>query len=143
MNPEQLIEFIGNHPLLMAGTLVVIALLIGNEVVMKRRGFNTLSTVQLIKAVNQDDAMLIDLRDRGAFKKGHVVGAVNLPIDKLSADPAKVNAGKDKMIVVYCDNGANSSRAAGLLKGAGFSDISILKGGIASWQQENLPVESV
>ena len=49
---------------------------------------------------------------------------------------------KDRPVLLVCDNGARSGRAAGNLRKKGFEQVFSLKGGLQSWRQENLPVVS-
>jgi rhodanese-related sulfurtransferase len=51
---------------------------------------------------------------------------------------AEVPAGKP--VVVVCESGARSARAASALRKAGRSDVYCLEGGLSSWKQAGLPV---
>jgi len=67
-------------------------------------------------------AAVIDVRSGGEFSSGAYPGARNIPLDKLSDRMGKIGP-KDRGVVVYCASGARSSRAARLLKAAGFTDV--------------------
>jgi rhodanese-related sulfurtransferase len=43
-------------------------------------------------------------------------------------------------VIVVCDNGVASGRCSDGLRSAGFESAYSLRGGLAAWQQENLPV---
>ena len=47
---------------------------------------------------------------------------------------------KDKPIIVVCAMGMSAKKVAGNLSKDGFQQVSVLKGGMASWQNANLPV---
>jgi rhodanese-related sulfurtransferase len=47
---------------------------------------------------------------------------------------------KSKVLLVVCDTGTSSGRAAGTLRKAGFENAFSLKGGLNAWRTENLPV---
>lgn len=74
------------------------------------------------KAAMKAGAKLVDVRTTGEYASGHLTGAVNIPLHELSARLAELGA-KDRAIVVYCASGQRSSRAKGLLKGAGFTNV--------------------
>jgi rhodanese-related sulfurtransferase len=74
------------------------------------------------RAAMQAGARVVDVRTRGEYASGHLPGAVNIPLHELSSRLAELGA-KDRAIVVYCASGQRSSRAKGLLRGAGFTNV--------------------
>ena len=77
-----------------------------------------------------DGAKVIDVRSKSEYAGGHYGGAVNIPVDTL-ASKLKTLGSKDTPLVVYCASGARSAQAAGILKGAGFTDVTNA-GGLSS-----------
>lgn len=75
-------------------------------------------------------AYVIDVRTKAEFSGGHYPGAANIPVDALEKHTKKLGA-PDRPIVVYCASGARSSRAAAILKAAGFTDVTNA-GGLAA-----------
>ncbi|MBL8514793.1 MAG: rhodanese-like domain-containing protein, partial [Betaproteobacteria bacterium] len=53
----------------------------------------------------------------------------------------EINKFKDKPVIVACATSSRSGAAVRLLKQAGFTDLYLLAGGFAAWQQASLPVE--
>lgn len=88
-----------------------------------------------------DRLLVIDLRPEDAYSRGHIINAVNLTPSGLENNLEKYTKFKDSPILVYCDSGMTSSSNAALFKNKGFSDVRILRGGLESWKQENLPIE--
>lgn len=76
-------------------------------------------------------ALLLDVRTTGEFAGGHLPGAVNVPVDELPQGMHHLSP-PDRVIVVYCRSGMRSSRAAGLLRRAGFQTVHDL-GGMGNW----------
>ena len=62
---SQYLEFAGNHPLLMAALVLVIAVLVMNEFRRKLLGFKELSVNEAVRLINHDDALALDVRLRG------------------------------------------------------------------------------
>lgn len=63
-------------------------------------------------------AVILDVRTPGEFKTGHIKGAVNIPLDKLSSGLSKLS--KSKPVITCCASGMRSSAAAAQLKKAGY-----------------------
>ena len=80
---------------------------------------------------------LIDVRTAMEFQSGHIPGALNIDVQVLSARLKDVP--KDKPVVLYCRSGNRSASAAGLLQGAGYTEIYDL-GGIGAWAQAGFPI---
>ena len=64
-------------------------------------------------------AVIVDVRSRKEFEKGHIEGSVNIPIDLL--DKMYDRLPRDKEIIVYCRSGSRSMVAAHLLKEQGWT----------------------
>jgi rhodanese-related sulfurtransferase len=67
-------------------------------------------------------AQVVDVRSPGEFAQGHYPGAINIPVDTLASKMKKLGP-TDKALVVCCASGGRSARAAGILKTAGFTDV--------------------
>ncbi|MBQ9420959.1 MAG: rhodanese-like domain-containing protein [Lachnospiraceae bacterium] len=81
-------------------------------------------------------ATLIDVRDPMEYAGGHIPGSINVPVGSIAmmAD-AMPDDEKVKPVYVYCLTGMRSRRAAQILCGAGFTDVTNL-GGINGWRGE-------
>ncbi len=80
--------------------------------------FNSKKKREALKVALQNGAKVIDVRTTGEFKGGHYDGAVNIPLDKVSASIKQIK-GYNKPIVVYCASGMRSGAAARILKSNG------------------------
>lgn len=76
-------------------------------------------------------ALLLDVRTKTEFEAGHLPGAVNLPLPKLTADPAAVGE-KTRPVVVYCASGTRSAVASTVLRRNGFVQVADL-GSMSRW----------
>jgi rhodanese-related sulfurtransferase len=91
--------------------------------------------------MNKDDALVLDIRPAAEFKKGHILGAKQLKPEQINkAEFTSLEKHKDKPIIVVCAMGMTAKRTATNLAKAGFSQVSILKGGMNVWQGASLPV---
>lgn len=98
-------------------------------------------TVAITKFDLTSSATVWDVRDAKAYAEGHVVGAINQPLDTLTADLlAAVPAGEP--VFVLCGGGSKAGRAAALL--ASFDaerDIVELTGGTRAAKAAGMPIE--
>lgn len=62
--------------------------------------------------------MIIDVRTPLEFADGHVVGAVNIPLDQLERTLSALP--KDRPLLVCCQRGVRSSLAEALLREHGY-----------------------
>lgn len=87
---------------------------------------------------NGDDVQVIDVRPEREFRRGHVRGAENVPIDRFAR--AVSDHEWDEEIVVVCPVGESSLQAARLLEAyEGVADdarVANLAGGYAAWEYE-------
>lgn len=134
---EQLFEFIGNHPILVGAFLLIFALFVRNELV---RGGRAVTAQELVHLVNRDGAVVVDVRDKNEFAQGHIVDAINVPHTALSGRLAELEKYKEKPLVLACKMGQHAGAAGTVLRKAGFQNVARLKGGVAEWRNQNLPV---
>jgi len=84
--------------------------------------------------------LVIDVRKPEEFAAGHIVNARNVALEKLREGEDAVSKKKDKILITVCDHGGAAGAAAGLLRKAGYENAFSLKGGLASWRADNLPL---
>lgn len=98
--------------------------------VMMRGGGDRINSEEAKKLV-RSGALLLDVRTSEEFVSGHIEGAKNIPVGELGTRLGELEK-KDQPIVVYCRSGARSSRAAEVLKSAGYESVHDL-GGMFRW----------
>ena len=75
---------------------------------------------------------LLDVRTRDEFLEGHIKGAKLIPISEITARAETELPDKNAVILVYCQSGGRSAKAAAALAGMGYTNIQNL-GGITDW----------
>ena len=136
---DRLLDYFTNHPLLAGAAALMALLVLGYELRSRGTGGATVAPNEAIRKMN-GGAVLVDLRSANLFKDGHIEGARNVPGDQLAADAKALERLAGKSLVLYCDNGATTQAALRTLARAGAKDVFSLRGGLAAWKQENLPV---
>ncbi len=133
----QLIEFLSQQWLLVGALLACVVLLIQHE---SRRSGQSLTPQQLIDKINHENAVVIDIRDKAAFAKGHIVAALNIPYSQLTKRYVELETHRNQPLIVMCKMGQHAGTSVKLLNAKGFADVSRLGGGIAEWQRSQLPL---
>ncbi len=87
--------------------------------------------------------LLLDVREPNEYigDLGHIRSSVLVPLKELSARAVEFEPWKPKQVIVICRAGVRSTTAAAILTSLGFEQVSNLKGGMLSWNDEQLPVE--
>lgn len=131
-----LIQFATEHYLLVGAFVILLALLIAHEL---SRGGRRLSTRELTALVNSEQGVVIDIRPSKDFAAGHIVGALNIPQDKLAARVGELEKHKAKTIILVDALGQHAGTHARELMKSGFTAAK-LSGGVGSWKADNLPL---
>ena len=105
----------------------------------KLAGFKGVNTDEAVRLFN-DDAFLLDVRTAGEYKEGFIGEALNISVSEIDSNMNKMPKDKETSILVYCQTGARSSKAAARLAKEGYQNVFNLNGGIAAWQTAGLPV---
>ena len=94
---------------------------------------------ELTALVNKDAGVVVDIRPAKDYAAGHIVGAINIPQDKLAARAGELEKHKAKTIILVDALGQTAGTHARELMKSGFTAAK-LSGGISSWKGDNLPL---
>ena len=91
----------------------------------------------ILKALANDGSELaiVDVRDEQAFAENHLLYAISVALSRLELLMADLAPRKDAPVVL-CDAGEGQDlavRAAAKLAEYGYTDVSVLEGGVAAW----------
>jgi rhodanese-related sulfurtransferase len=140
MGEVNLLKFVTEHIFLVAVAIVSGAMLVW-PAIRRSTGGASISALQATLLINQQNALVLDVREAPEYEKGHVLNARNLALGELEARSAEIEKHKAKPVIVVCDNGSRSGKAAAALRKGGFEQVFALAGGIGAWQQAGLPLE--
>jgi rhodanese-related sulfurtransferase len=140
VNFEQLQAFASSTPLLSLALVGLTVALIATEIARLFRGYKALRPAELTALVNRENALVVDLSASGDFEKGHIAGSRNVAPSQFDPENKLLAAARSLPVVVLCRNGQASAGAAKRLKKAGFEQVYWLDGGVAAWQQADLPL---
>jgi rhodanese-related sulfurtransferase len=100
--------------------------------------------------------MYVDVRSTEEFSRGHAAGAVNVPLLEPDEDTGvmlpnpdfvrvmKANFAPDAPLLIGCQSGGRSARAAQMLDAFGYTNVTNIKGGFSGgqdpgWEPSGLP----
>ena len=137
MDFSQLIEFSTTHWQLVGAFMGAVGALFVHET---RKQGQTVTPAQLVQHVNQNSALVVDVRDPKDFRHGHITGAQNIPYTELKDRVSELNKQKDQPVILVCGIGQYSGAAGKLLNQAGFAKVLRLSGGVNAWSTQGLPL---
>ena len=135
-------EFISQNLIWVAAFVVVANLWVWSFVQGKVKGVSTVSPLSLPALQRGGKSVIMDVSPQENFAKAHIPDAINFPVNEINADNSALMKHKSKTVIIVCQSGTQSSKAARSLVALGFEDLHILNGGLMSWSKENLPLES-
>ena len=128
--------FVSEQWLLITLLAALIAIFIISE---QRKSGKSLGTSELVRLMNSEQAVVVDVRSAAEFEGGHIHGALNIPHQKLASRMAELEKYRDKTIVVVDKIGQHSGRTGKALSSNEFT-VCRLSGGISEWQGSSLPL---
>lgn len=134
---EQLSEFIVNHWQLWLIFLVVLFLTFLNELITQKKKAKELTPQQAVDLINNENAVVIDLRDKELFKKGHIIDSISAKSEDF--EQKKMEKYKNKPIIIVCARGLQAPALANKIRAEGYQPV-VLGGGMAAWQNAGLPL---
>ena len=101
-----------------------------------------ISAAQLAHRIEEGSRPLVlDVRTREEFARGHIPGAINIPHDELPTRLTELPIAKSEEVVVHCQSGRRAQLAAVALRESGYSNVRDLGGHWAGWQAAGLPTD--
>lgn len=138
---QDIMQFAGNHTILGLAWVVLLVLVIVTTVKGMFSKVKVISRGEATRLINKEDAVVVDVRGRDDYRKGHISNAMNV----LAADIKKGSFGelekhKAQPLIVVCSTGTSASDSATKLNAAGFERVYVLKDGVSGWSGDNLPL---
>jgi rhodanese-related sulfurtransferase len=95
----------------------------------------------MVQLMNRDKAVVLDVCEPEEFARGHVIGAKNLPLGQLEDKLPQVVKNKSAHVIMVCQVGARSARAAATARKLGYENVQSLSGGLRAWSAASMPTE--
>ncbi|HKN78133.1 MAG TPA: ThiF family adenylyltransferase, partial [Lysobacter sp.] len=99
----------------------------------------TISPAEALRRL-QAGAVLVDVRESHERATGFATGALGIARVELEADPGSAIPGLGSEVLLICQSGGRSMKAAQALEAAGYTNLASVEGGTTRWLAEGLPV---
>lgn len=99
-----------------------------------------LSVHEVTRLLNGGEALVVDLREAKEYQAGHISGAVHVPFRQLT-ERAAAELDRERTVILVDKMGQQAASAGRQLRRAGFR-VNRLRGGMAEWQAQSMPVVS-
>jgi rhodanese-related sulfurtransferase len=116
--------------------------------IFSHEGRNAMSTEitfeELSAKIRSRSATVVEALPSASYAAGHLLGAVNLPLDRLETEAAARLPDRSAEIVVYCSGPTcnNSHVAQRKLAAMGYAHVRVFSGGKAAWKDAGLALET-
>jgi thioredoxin 1/putative thioredoxin len=103
------------------------------------RAAGALKPAELAQLLAGGAVVPVDTRDAAAFKRAHLPGAVNIPIEEIETRLAELHMLRGQP-VLYCRSGDKTKDLSERLAEQGMP-FAFLEGGLLAWEAEGLPIQ--
>lgn len=87
------------------------------DVIKNLFGMDKTDYAELLK----QGAVIVDVRSKNEFSRGHIKNSVNIPVDQLEKNLSKLS--KEKTIITCCASGMRSATAKSILQNNGYKNV--------------------
>jgi rhodanese-related sulfurtransferase len=101
------------------------------KLVTQAQGFRRIGPAAAREIMSRGEALILDVRDAGAYERGHIEGAEHATQETLGWYLS--DTPKDMPVIICCYHGVSSLAYAKIFADWGFSDVSSLDGGYEAW----------
>lgn len=103
------------------------------------RQAGALKAVEVAELAKRGMISVVDTRDAGAFKRAHIPGATNLPVEEIETRLAELFMLVGQP-VLYCRAGDKTKELSARLVEQG-TEVGYIEGGFLAWEAEGFPIE--
>ncbi|WP_434997385.1 rhodanese-like domain-containing protein [Vibrio scophthalmi] len=138
---QEYIAFFQENMIMSVVWVGLLVALIMNIVKTSTAAYKEISVAETTQLINRENGVVIDIRAKDEFKKGHITEALHiLPSDIKAGNFGSLENSKSDPIIVVCKTGQTAQEIANLLAKAGFEKVYVLKSGLIAWSEANLPL---
>ncbi|RCV63906.1 Rhodanese-related sulfurtransferase [Methanophagales archaeon] len=105
-----------------------------------KKAYVNVTIDEVKRRIETDELMLLDLRTKEEYDSAHIAGALIIPFPELRNASEELN--KNKKIMLYCENGSNSTIASKILIENGFDKVYNVLDGISAWNESGYALVS-
>ncbi len=84
--------------------------------------------------LDDQEIVLVDVREKHEWNEGHIPGALHVPRGHLESEIEEAVPDKSKRVILYCAGGVRSLMAGTTLQQMGYKDVISMSGGFGRWK---------
>lgn len=136
---DRLLQYSSHNPWPTALAVITALAVLVYELRLRMQNAAAVAPQEVIRLMNQG-ATVLDIRPQQAYAEGHINGARHFDAAQIISAGDSLKRYKERPLVICCDRGATAAAAVRTLAHQGFTKVVTLRGGLAAWRAENLPL---
>lgn len=103
---QEIMQFVGRHPMLSIAWIALLVAVLVTTFKSLTSKVKVITRGEATRLINKEDAVVVDLRQRDDFRKGHIAGSINLlPTEIKANNVGELDKHKDKPVIVVDGSG--------------------------------------
>ena len=110
---QEIMQFVGRHPILSIAWIALLVAVLVTTFKSLTSKVKVITRGEATRLINKEDAVVVDLRQRDDFRKGHIAGSINLLPSEIKANNVgELEKHKDKPVIVVDGSGMQCQEPA-------------------------------
>ncbi len=93
---QEIMQFVGRHPILSIAWIALLVAVLVTTFKSLTSKVKVITRGEATRLINKEDAVVVDLRQRDDFRKGHIAGSINLLPSEIKANNVGELGGQKK-----------------------------------------------
>jgi len=108
-----------------------------------KHGVTHISQAEFMEKIKESNTVVIDVRTRREYEKGHIEGAINHPHKLILKDSSVLDQYVGKDIIFHCHTGVRAKIVTDYVRGSKIEEARLfhLKGDYRAWRARGLPIK--
>lgn len=107
---------------------------------LPENSYYAIKQVNQVKSIFKDkQALLVDVRQPGEYRSGHIPNAINLPLSTLTENLDQIP--HNRPVIFYCSTGYRTAIAVMSLRLLGYDNVTGFAPSIEGWKSAGEPLE--
>ena len=107
---EKIIEFAAENIFWVCLWFALLMLLFWNVFSGLMSGISQIEPMEMTRLMNNDNAVVVDIRTTSDFKNGHILDSISIPESEFQDKKKTLVKHIKKPLIVYCENGTSSPK---------------------------------
>src|SRR5690606_9706784 len=138
---QEIMQFVSRHPVLSIAWIGLLVAVLFTTFKGLTSKIKVITRGEATRLINKEDAVVVDLRQRDDFRKGHIADAINLlPAENKANSIGRLEEAKTQAVIDVDRTGKQDQECGKRTHKARFEKRTVEKGGMSGWSRENIPL---